>query len=145
MNILHTERTELLDGVAGGCEETTTGIIRLRQMAAEKALRFPMVAVNDTRTKRMFDNRYGTGQSTLDGIMRATNTLLAGKTVVVAGFGYCGRGVAERARGWAPGWWSPRSTRSRPWTPRCRGTRCGRWPGPRPWGTCSSRSPGTGT
>ncbi|GIH74498.1 adenosylhomocysteinase [Planobispora longispora] len=99
VNILHTERTELLDGVAGGCEETTTGIIRLRQMAAEKALRFPMVAVNDTRTKRMFDNRYGTGQSTLDGIMRATNTLLAGKTVVVAGFGYCGRGVAERARG----------------------------------------------
>lgn len=68
-------------------------------MAAEKALRFPVVAVNDTRTKRMFDNRYGTGQSTMDGIMRATNTLLAGKTVVVAGFGYCGRGVAERARG----------------------------------------------
>ncbi|GIH89719.1 adenosylhomocysteinase [Planobispora siamensis] len=99
VNILHTERTELLDGVLGGCEETTTGIIRLRQMAAEEALRFPMVAVNDTRTKRMFDNRYGTGQSTVDGIMRATNTLLAGKTVVVAGFGYCGRGVAERARG----------------------------------------------
>ncbi|GAT65169.1 adenosylhomocysteinase [Planomonospora sp. ID91781] len=99
VNILHTERTELLGGVRGGCEETTTGIIRLRQMAAEEALRFPVVAVNDTRTKRMFDNRYGTGQSTLDGIMRATNTLLAGKTVVVAGFGYCGRGVAERARG----------------------------------------------
>ncbi|HEY9522576.1 MAG TPA: adenosylhomocysteinase [Thermopolyspora sp.] len=99
VNTLHTERTELLDGVSGGCEETTTGIIRLRQMAAEGALRFPMVAVNDTRTKRMFDNRYGTGQSTLDGIMRATNALLAGRTVVVAGFGYCGRGVAERARG----------------------------------------------
>lgn len=99
VNILHTERTELLETVSGGCEETTTGIIRLRQMAAEGALRFPVVAVNDTRTKRMFDNRYGTGQSTLDGIMRATNTLLAGKTVVVAGFGYCGRGVAERARG----------------------------------------------
>ncbi|GGL09033.1 adenosylhomocysteinase [Planomonospora parontospora] len=99
VNILHTERTELLGGVRGGCEETTTGIIRLRQMAAEQALRFPVVAVNDTRTKRMFDNRYGTGQSTMDGIMRATNTLLAGKTVVVAGFGYCGRGVAERARG----------------------------------------------
>ncbi|MGJ6966352.1 adenosylhomocysteinase [Streptosporangium sp. G11] len=99
VNILHTERTELLETVSGGCEETTTGIIRLRQMAAEKALRFPVVAVNDTRTKRMFDNRYGTGQSTMDGIMRATNTLLAGKTVVVAGFGYCGRGVAERARG----------------------------------------------
>ncbi len=99
VNILHTERVELLDGVSGGCEETTTGIIRLRQMAAEQALRFPMVAVNDTRTKRMFDNRYGTGQSTLDGILRATNMLLAGRTVVVAGFGYCGRGVAERARG----------------------------------------------
>jgi adenosylhomocysteinase len=99
VNILHTERVELLDGVTGGCEETTTGIIRLRQMAAEQALRFPVVAVNDTRTKRMFDNRYGTGQSTLDGIMRATNALLAGRTVVVAGFGFCGRGVAERARG----------------------------------------------
>ncbi|MCW2881496.1 MAG: Adenosylhomocysteinase [Sphaerisporangium sp.] len=99
VNILHTERVELLDGVTGGCEETTTGIIRLRQMAAEQALRFPVVAVNDTRTKRMFDNRYGTGQSTLDGITRATNTLLAGRTVVVAGFGFCGRGVAERARG----------------------------------------------
>ncbi|MEU4228726.1 adenosylhomocysteinase [Nonomuraea sp. NPDC026600] len=99
VNILHTERTDLLEGVSGGCEETTTGIIRLRQMAAESALRFPVVAVNDTRTKRMFDNRYGTGQSTLDGIMRATNTMLAGRTVVVAGFGYCGRGVAERAKG----------------------------------------------
>src|SRR5690606_22443778 len=99
VNVLHTERVELLGDVSGGCEETTTGIIRLRQMAAERALRFPMVAVNDTRTKRMFDNRYGTGQSTFDGIMRATNTMLAGRTVVVAGFGYCGRGVAERAKG----------------------------------------------
>ncbi|MEN3540226.1 adenosylhomocysteinase [Microbispora sp. ZYX-F-249] len=99
VNTLHTERVELLDDVIGGCEETTTGIIRLRQMASENALRFPMVAVNDTRTKRMFDNRYGTGQSTLDGIMRATNVLLAGRTVVVAGFGFCGRGVAERAKG----------------------------------------------
>ncbi|MFF3664373.1 adenosylhomocysteinase [Microtetraspora malaysiensis] len=97
VNILHTERTEL--AVRGGCEATTTGIIRLRQMAAEGALEFPVVAVNDTRTKRMFDNRYGTGQSTLDGIMRATNALLAGRTVVVAGFGFCGRGVAERAKG----------------------------------------------
>ncbi|MET8001451.1 adenosylhomocysteinase [Nonomuraea glycinis] len=99
VNILHTERTDLLAGVSGGCEETTTGIIRLRQMAAEKALTFPVVAVNDTRTKRMFDNRYGTGQSTLDGIMRATNIMLAGRIVVVAGFGFCGRGVAERAKG----------------------------------------------
>lgn len=99
VNTLHTERRDLLDGVRGGCEETTTGIIRLRQMAAEQALSFPVVAVNDTRTKRMFDNRYGTGQSTFDGIMRATNAMLAGRVVVVAGFGYCGRGVAERAKG----------------------------------------------
>ncbi|CAO5242954.1 adenosylhomocysteinase [Frankia sp. AgKG'84/4] len=99
VNILHTERTDVLDGVRGGCEETTTGVIRLRQMAAAGALRFPMVAVNDTDTKHMFDNRYGTGQSTLDAIFRATNTLLAGSTVVVAGYGYCGRGVASRAKG----------------------------------------------
>lgn len=99
VNTLHLERTDLLGTVKGGCEETTTGVIRLHQMAREGALRFPMVAVNDTATKRMFDNRYGTGQSTLDGVVRATNTLLAGKTVVIAGFGYCGRGLAERARG----------------------------------------------
>ncbi|SDG64516.1 adenosylhomocysteinase [Sinosporangium album] len=99
VNTLHTTRLDLLDQVTGGCEETTTGVIRLRQMAAEGALRFPVVAVNDTRTKRMFDNRYGTGQSTLDGIMRATNALLAGRIVVVAGYGYCGRGVAQRAQG----------------------------------------------
>ncbi|WP_067487117.1 adenosylhomocysteinase [Actinomadura hibisca] len=99
VNILHTERTDLLGTVKAGCEETTTGVIRLHQMAREGALRFPVVAVNDTDTKHMFDNRYGTGQSTLDGIIRATNTLLAGKTIVVAGFGYCGRGLAERARG----------------------------------------------
>ena len=99
VNTLHTERTDLLGSVRGGCEETTTGVIRLHQMVREDALRFPVVAVNDTATKRMFDNRYGTGQSTLDGIIRATNTLLAGKTIVIAGFGYCGRGLAERARG----------------------------------------------
>jgi adenosylhomocysteinase len=99
VNVLHTERLDLLDNVKGGCEETTTGVIRLHQMAREGALAFPMVAVNDTATKHMFDNRYGTGQSTLDGIVRATNTLLAGKTIVIAGFGYCGRGLAERARG----------------------------------------------
>jgi len=99
VNILHTERTDVLAGVRGGCEETTTGVIRLRQMAAAGALRFPMVAVNDTDTKHMFDNRYGTGQSTLGAIFRATNTLLAGSTVVVAGYGYCGRGVASRAKG----------------------------------------------
>ncbi|PDP88356.1 adenosylhomocysteinase [Glycomyces fuscus] len=99
VNTAHLTRPDLLDGVLGGCEQTTTGVIRLRRMSAEGELRLPMVAVNDTATKRMFDNRYGTGQSTIDGILRATNTLLAGRTVVVAGFGYCGRGLAERARG----------------------------------------------
>jgi adenosylhomocysteinase len=99
VNTLHIDRTDLLGTVKGGCEQTTTGVIRLHQMAREGALSFPMVAVNDTDTKHMFDNRYGTGQSTLDGIIRATNTLLAGKTIVIAGFGYCGRGLAERARG----------------------------------------------
>jgi adenosylhomocysteinase len=99
VHLLHTERLDLISGVRAGCEGTTTGVIRLHQMAREGALRFPVVAVNDTATKHMFDNRYGTGQSTLDGIIRATNTLLAGKTVVIAGFGYCGRGLAERARG----------------------------------------------
>ena len=99
VNTVHSDRPDLLEGVLGGCEQTTTGVIRLRRMSVEGELRFPMVAVNDTRTKRMFDNRYGTGQSTVDGVLRATNTLLAGRTVVVAGFGYCGRGLAERFRG----------------------------------------------
>lgn len=99
VNVIHTSRTELIDGVLAGCEETTTGVIRLSQMAKDGALKFPMIAVNDTDTKHMFDNRYGTGQSTFDAIFRATNTLVAGKIVVVAGFGYCGKGVAERARG----------------------------------------------
>ena len=99
VNTLHTSRQALLAGVKGGCEETTTGVIRLRQMTKDGALRFPMVAVNDTDTKHMFDNRYGTGQSTIDAIMRATNTLLAGKTVVVAGYGFCGKGVSDRAKG----------------------------------------------
>ncbi|MCW2903196.1 MAG: adenosylhomocysteinase [Streptosporangiaceae bacterium] len=99
VNTLHTERTDLLAGVKGGCEGTTSGVIRLHQMAREGVLGFPMVAVNDTDTGHMFDNRHGTGQSTLDGIVRATNTLLAGKTIVIAGFGYCGSGLAERARG----------------------------------------------
>lgn len=99
VNTLHTTRTELLENVAGGCEETTTGVIRLSQMAKDGALKFPMIAVNDTDTKHMFDNRYGTGQSTMDAIFRATNQLIAGKVFVVAGFGYCGKGVADRARG----------------------------------------------
>jgi adenosylhomocysteinase len=93
------ERQAVVSGVAGSTEETTTGIVRLRAMANDGILQFPVIAVNDSLTKHMFDNRYGTGQSTLDGILRATNILLAGSTVVVAGYGWCGRGVAMRARG----------------------------------------------
>src|SRR5437588_12396637 len=96
---LHMSRPEQAAGVLAGTEETTTGVIRLRAMEAEGALRYPIVAVNDADTKHMFDNRYGTGQSTLDGIIRATNVLIAGKLVVIAGYGYCGKGVASRARG----------------------------------------------
>lgn len=96
---LHKDRRDSLKNVIGGTEETTTGVIRLRAMAAGGALSFPVIAVNDAMTKHFFDNRYGTGQSTIDGIVRATNTLLAGKTFVVAGYGWCGRGLASRARG----------------------------------------------
>jgi len=96
---LHRDRIDLLGGVIGGTEETTTGVIRLRALAGESRLKYPIIAVNEANTKHMFDNRYGTGQSTLDGITRATNILWAGKTVVVAGYGWCGRGVASRARG----------------------------------------------
>lgn len=96
---LHTSRTELVKEVIGGTEETTTGVIRLRSLAADGRLKYPIIAVNDALTKHLFDNRYGTGQSTIDGITRATNILWAGKTVVVAGYGWCGRGVAMRAKG----------------------------------------------
>ncbi len=99
VSTLHKERRELLPGMLGGTEETTTGVIRLRAMAADNALEFPVIAVNDAMTKHLFDNRYGTGQSTIDGIIRATNILLAGKTFVIAGYGWCGRGLAMRARG----------------------------------------------
>jgi len=99
VSTLHKERRELLPEVIGGTEETTTGVIRLRAMAADGALAFPIIAVNDALTKHFFDNRYGTGQSTIDGIIRATNVLLAGKHFVVAGYGWCGRGLASRARG----------------------------------------------
>ena len=99
VTVLHTKRTDALDGVFGGTEETTTGVIRLRAMSKEGVLRYPVIAINDALTKHLFDNRYGTGQSTLDGIIRATNILLAGLTVVVAGYGWCGRGLAMRARG----------------------------------------------
>ncbi|PYX43498.1 MAG: adenosylhomocysteinase, partial [Acidobacteria bacterium] len=99
VTILHTKRTDALEQVIGGTEETTTGVIRLRAMAKEGVLKFPIVAVNDADTKHLFDNRYGTGQSTIDGIIRATNFLLAGSKFVVAGYGWCGRGLASRARG----------------------------------------------
>ena len=97
--MLHTQRNSLLDGVIGGTEETTTGVIRLRAMAAQGKLAFPVIAVNDAMTKHFFDNRYGTGQSTLDGIIRATNVLMAGKTFVVGGYGWCSKGIAMRAKG----------------------------------------------
>jgi adenosylhomocysteinase len=99
VSTIHKDRRELLDTIIGGTEETTTGVIRLRAMAADKMLKFPVIAVNDAMTKHFFDNRYGTGQSTIDGIIRATNVLLAGKVFIVAGYGWCGRGLASRARG----------------------------------------------
>jgi len=99
VTLLHSERRDLLPGVLAGTEETTTGVIRLRAMAADGALAFPVVAVNEAQTKHLFDNRYGTGQSTIDGILRATNILLAGRNVVVAGYGWVGRGIASRLAG----------------------------------------------
>jgi len=99
VSTLHRERTDLIENVVGGTEETTTGVIRLKSMAERGVLRYPIVAVNDADTKHFFDNRYGTGQSTLDGIIRATNRLIAGTNFVVCGYGWCGKGVAMRARG----------------------------------------------
>lgn len=99
VSTIHSTRQELLPGILGGTEETTTGVIRLRSMAKEGVLRFPIISVNDADTKHLFDNRYGTGQSTIDGIIRATNLLFAGLNVVVSGYGWCGRGVAARAHG----------------------------------------------
>ncbi len=99
VSTIHKDRRELLPGIIGGTEETTTGVIRLRAMAADGMLNFPVIAVNDAMTKHFFDNRYGTGQSTMDGIIRATNVLIAGKNFVVCGYGWCGRGLASRARG----------------------------------------------
>ena len=99
ISILHTKRRELLGDIRGGNEETTTGVIRLRALASQGKLEFPVIDVNDAKMKHLFDNRYGTGQSTLDGIMTATNLLIAGKTFVVAGYGWCGRGIAARAHG----------------------------------------------
>jgi adenosylhomocysteinase len=99
VSTVHKEKQELIDNIIGGTEETTTGVIRLRNMAEENALKYPIVAVNDAKTKHFFDNRYGTGQSTIDGITRATNILWAGKVVVVCGYGWCSRGIASRAKG----------------------------------------------
>ncbi len=99
IGVLHGARREMLDGVIGGTEETTTGVIRLKALEAEGKLAFPVVAVNDANTKHMFDNRYGTGQSTLDGLLRATNILVAGRRCVVGGYGWCGRGLASRLKG----------------------------------------------
>lgn len=99
VSIIHSKRRKLLGEIIGGTEETTTGVIRLKSMAKEKVLEYPIIAVNDANTKHLFDNRYGTGQSTVDGIIRATNILMAGLNFVVAGYGWCGRGVAMRARG----------------------------------------------
>ncbi len=99
VSTIHKDRRELLTDIVGGTEETTTGVIRLRAMSADNMLAFPVIAVNDALTKHLFDNRYGTGQSTVDGIIRATNVLLAGKNFVVSGYGWCGRGLASRARG----------------------------------------------
>lgn len=99
VSTLHKSRTELLESILGGTEETTTGVIRLRSMAERGVLRYPIIAVNDAQTKHLFDNRYGTGQSTVDGIIRATNRLIAGTNFVVCGYGWCGKGVAQRTRG----------------------------------------------
>jgi adenosylhomocysteinase len=99
VSVIHKERPDLIKGIIAGTEETTTGVIRFRSMEREKALKYPIIAVNDANTKHLFDNRYGTGQSSMDGIMRATNTLIAGKNFVVCGYGWCGRGVAMRAKG----------------------------------------------
>src|SRR5262249_10976360 len=99
VTVLHTKMKSHLRGVIAGTEETSTGVTRLRAMAASKVLRYPVIAINDAATKHLFDNRYGTGQSTMDGILRATNMLIAGSTIVVAGYGWCGRGVASRAKG----------------------------------------------
>ncbi|MCS7258507.1 MAG: adenosylhomocysteinase [candidate division WOR-3 bacterium] len=105
VSTLHTQKTELLYNVIGGTEETTTGVIRLKSMAQQGILKYPIIAVNDSETKFLFDNRYGTGQSTLDGILRATNVLFSGATVIVAGYGWCGKGVAKKAQGLGANVW----------------------------------------
>ena len=143
---LHSDRKDLLDGIIGGTEETTTGVIRLRSMAEDGVLQYPIIAVNDADTKHLFDNRYGTGQSTIDGIIRATNLLLAGTTFVVCGYGWCGRGVAMRAKGMGA-----RRDRHRGRPAAGAGSGDGRLPRACPWprrpasATSSSPSPATST
>ena len=126
-------------GVVGGSEETTTGVVRLRALEADGKLAYPVIAVNDARTKYMFDNRYGTGQSTLDGIMRATALLLAGVKTVVVGYGWVGKGVAMRARGMGARVTVVKWTRSGRWRLTWRGSRCRTSAAPRARGSCSSR------
>ena len=123
ITILHTTRRDLLGNVKGGNEETTTGVVRLRAMAAEGKLEFPVISVNDAHMKFMFDNRYGTGQSTFDGFMNATNLLIAGKRMVVAGYGWCGRGIAMRAKGMGANVIVTEIDRSGPSRPRWTGSR----------------------
>ncbi len=133
LSTLHKDRRELLEDALGGTEETTTGVIRLRAMAKDGALAYPVIAVNDAMTKHFFDNRYGTGQSTIDGIVRATNILLAGKTFVVAGYGWCGRGLGD-ARPRTGG----QRHRDRGRTPGCPGGCHGRLPGHADAGSCGA-------
>ena len=144
--MLHTKRTDELADIIGGTEETTTGVIRLRAMAKDGVLKFPVIAVNDADTKHLFDNRYGTGQSTIDGIIRATNVLLAGSKVVVAGYGWCGtRSRLARARYWAPKSSSPKSIRRRRSKPSWTVSASCRWPKPPSSATSSAPSPATRT
>ena len=137
------ERKRRIGLIIGSMEETTTGVNRLRAMERDKVLQFPVVSVNDAQTKHFFDNRYGTGQSTIDGIIRATNLLLAGRKVVVCGYGWCGKGVALRARGLGTRSSSPRSMPSAPWKRRWTASACCRSRRPPPSATCSSPSPAT--
>ena len=145
VSTLHTDRTDVIDGVMGGTEETTTGVIRLRAMAEQGVLKYPIVAVNEAMTKHMFDNRYGTGQSTLDGVVRATNLLLAGRTVVVGGYGWCGRGMASRAAGMGAHLIVTEVDRSAHSKPSWTATASCPCRKPPPLATCSSPSPATST
>jgi adenosylhomocysteinase len=140
VSMLHKEYAEYTPKVRASMEETTTGVIRLRAMERDGALRIPVISVNDAATKHLFDNRYGTGQSTIDGVLRATGLLYAGKTVVIAGYGWCGKGVSMRARGMGAQW-SLSAPSRQPWT-ACASCRCAM---PAGSAMCSSPSPATST